>query len=49
LEGGVTKGVLELPERNMTFSEKVAPKSGGVFEPPEDNKAFNDENNTSND
>jgi len=49
LEGGVTKGVLELPERNMTFSEKIAPKSGEIFELPEDSIVFNDENNTNND
>lgn len=48
LEGGVLiGGVLEVPERNMTFSEKVAPKSGGVLEIPEE--TFNEENDSSND
>jgi hypothetical protein len=61
LQGGVSKGVLEPSERNMTFSEKIAPKSGGIFELPEDkdsktfneedkdSKTFNEENNTGND
>ena len=50
LQGGVSKGVLEPSESNMTFSEKIAPKSGGVFELPEDkdSKTFNEENNTGN-
>jgi len=53
LEGGVLKNprgeLPELQQSNTTFSDKVAPKSGGVFELPEESKTFNEENNTSKD
>jgi hypothetical protein len=53
LEGGVLKNprgeLPELQQSNTTFSDKVAPKSGRVFELPEEGKTFNEENNTSKD
>jgi hypothetical protein len=53
LAGGILKNpkgeLPELQQSNTTFSDKVAPKSGGVFKLPEDSKTFNEENNTSED
>jgi hypothetical protein len=53
LGGGILKNpkgeLSEFQQSNTTFSDKVGPKSGGVFKLPEESKTFNDENNTSND